>query len=122
MQKSFLIQCDHRFANNELEQDRFIQMEELPLSEGFHWESLPDGPSLAPSTGLPPPLQETELATKPQSRPLMPEASKELPEHEDNRGQTLAMKSAKSRKNTVVTVSEQQCSIDRYILLIPALC
>lgn len=130
MQNSFFIQCDNSFADNEPEQDSFTQMEELPLSEGFHWESLPDSPSFGPLTGLPPPVQDTprsESSTEPQSSPLMPEAPGELPEQEDNRRQTVAVKvepkpaeengavadqsTAKTRKNTVMTVSKLQCSI-----------
>lgn len=125
MQKSFFIQCDNSFASNEPEQDSFAQVEELHLSEGFHWESIPDSPSLAPMTGLPPPVQDTppsESPTEPQSGPLMPEASEEPPEQEENRRQTVAVKvepnpaeakgavadrsTAKTRKNTVRTVSK----------------
>lgn len=126
VQKSFFILCDNRFANNELEQDNWTQMEELPLSEGFHWESIPDSPSFAPFTGLPPPVQNTprsQLPTEPQFSPLMPEASKELPKQDDNGRQTVTVKvesnseekngsvtdqsTAKNRTNTVMTVSKR---------------
>lgn len=131
MQKSFLIQCDSRFAANEPEQDSFTHLEEPPLSEGFHWESLPDSPSFAPLMGLPPPVEDTPPSrspTEPQSSPLMPEPLEELPGQEDNARQTVAVKvettpaeengavadqsTAKTSKNTVRTVSELQRGID----------
>lgn len=107
-------------------------MEELPLSEGFHWESVQtDSPWFAPLTGLPPPVEDTprgESPTEQQSIPLMPEPAEELPGQEDNAGQTVAVKvetnpaeddgavadqsTAETRKNTVITVSERQCGID----------
>lgn len=36
------------------DQDRSAQAEDLPLSEGFHWESLPHSPPDAHWNGLPP--------------------------------------------------------------------
>lgn len=95
MQKSFFIQPDYRFANKEPERESFTQMEELPLSEGFHWESFPDSPSFAPSSELPPPIPDPPQSvspTEPQSSPLTPEASGELPEQEENGGQSVAVK------------------------------
>lgn len=106
-------------------------MEEVPLSAGFHWESIPDSPSFAALTALPPPVQHTpqsDSLTEPQSSPLMPEASEELPARGDNGRQAAAVKvephpaeengavadqsSAKTRKNTTMTVSKLQCGID----------
>lgn len=131
MQKSLFIQCDNRFANDGPEQDG----EDLPLSEGFHWESLPDSPSLAP----PPPVQNTrpsESPTEPQSSLPRPDASEELPEEEENRRLTVAVKvepnpavengaaadqsTAQTRKATAVTVS--QCARDGLPYLIHLLC
>lgn len=139
MQKSLLIQCDDRFANDGPEQDGFTQMEDLPLSEGFHWESLPDSPSLAPLTGSPPPVQNTrpsESPTEPQSSLPRPDASEELPEEEENRRGTVAVKvepnpavengaaadpsTAQTRKTTAVTVSP--CARDGLSYLIHLLC
>lgn len=131
MRKSLRIRCDYRCEYGKPEQESCTQMEELPLSEGFHWESIPDSPSSAPSTGLPPPVRDTprsESLTQPQSSPLTPEASRELPEQEENRRQTVAVKvepnpaeehgavadrsTAETRENTVVAVSKPQSSID----------
>lgn len=135
MQKSLFIQCDNRFANDGPEQDG----EDLPLSEGFHWKSLPDSPSLAPLTGSPPPVQNTrpsESPTEPQSSLPRPDASEELPEEEENRRLTVAVKvepnpavengaaadqsTAQTRKATAVTVS--QCARDGLPYLIHLLC
>ncbi|XP_034554979.1 zinc finger protein 106 [Notolabrus celidotus] len=45
------------------ERTRSTQAEEsdMPLSEGFHWESLPHSPSAEPWTALPPFLQDTTV-------------------------------------------------------------
>lgn len=139
MQKSLFVQCDNRFVNDGPEQDSFTQMEDLPLSEGFHWESLLDSSSLAPLTGSPPPVHNTrpsESPTEPQSSLPRPDASEELPEEEENRRRTVAVKvepnpavengatadqsTAQTRKTTAVTVS--QCARDGLSYLIHLLC
>ncbi|XP_051263866.1 zinc finger protein 106 [Dicentrarchus labrax] len=48
-----------RFGIEFVNQESSTQAEDLPLSEGFHWESLPDSPAGGNWTGLPPPPQHT---------------------------------------------------------------
>ncbi|XP_070705518.1 zinc finger protein 106-like [Pempheris klunzingeri] len=54
---------------------------DLPLSEGFHWESFPDSPSGAHWAELPPPPQDTidtDSPTETQSASQMPEPPEQL--------------------------------------------
>lgn len=98
----------------------------MPLSEGFHWESVPDSPSGAHWTGLPPPTQDTtdnDSHTETQSDPQM-QGPLEQPgaAQEGQKVEVVSVKvesnfedenlrdnsSAKKRKHKVVTVSSIQ--------------
>lgn len=111
-----------------MEPERDHQPREPLLSEGFHWESLPDGPSLAPVVGSAPPGQDPPLRkppTEPQSSWLKTDALEEpCPGQEDNTRRTVAVevepkpgeengavagqRAAKRRKTTVVSVNKIQ--------------
>ncbi|XP_056872114.1 zinc finger protein 106 isoform X1 [Takifugu flavidus] len=108
---------------NEPEPDDPPQPREPLLSEGFHWESLPDGPSFAPLVGSAPPGQDaprSKSPTEPQSSWLKTDALEEpSPGQEDNTRQSVAVEvepkpveengavagqsAAKKRKTTVVS-------------------
>lgn len=101
---------------------------ELLLSEGFHWESLPDGPLFAPGVGSAPPVQDTPRSQPPPEPPsswLKTDALEEpCPGQEDNTRRTVAVEvepkpveengavagqsATKRRKATVVSVSKIQ--------------
>ncbi|TWW68702.1 Zinc finger protein 106 [Takifugu flavidus] len=113
---------------NEPEPDDPPQPREPLLSEGFHWESLPDGPSFAPLVGSAPPGQDaprSKSPTEPQSSWLKTDALEEpSPGQEDNTRQSVAVEvepkpveengavagqsAAKKRKTTVVSASRDQ--------------
>lgn len=117
------------FANPD--QGTSTQAEDLPLSEGFHWESLPHSTSGEHWTGLPPQPQETtrnESHTETRSDSQMQEPSekpgaaqeacsrqtvravsvKVEANLEDENGDLRDHSSARKRKHNVVTVSKIQ--------------
>ncbi|KAM6915438.1 zinc finger protein 106 [Xenentodon cancila] len=107
-------------ANHETDHERSTRDDDLPLSEGFHWESLPGGVSGTDLT-LPPPSHESHPDTQPVSRleePLeQPRAAqsprssqtvtgatvKEELNVEDESGALRNSVCANKRKNTTVT-------------------
>lgn len=106
-------------------------MEDFPLSEGFHWESLPGSASGAHLTQLPPPAAQDTTAHEPHtaapSDSHIQEAVEQLgaaqegrnsqtfkvvsvkmETHLDEDGDLGDHSSAKKRKSKVVTVSSVQ--------------
>lgn len=106
-------------------------MEDFPLSEGFHWESLPGTTSDAHLTRLPPPAAQDTTAHEPHtaapSDSHMQETVEELGAAQEGRnGQTFKVvsvkvethldkngdlgdhSSAKKRRSKVVTVGSVQ--------------
>lgn len=113
------------------DKDHSTQAEDLPLSEGFHWESLPHSPPDAHWNGSPPQPQDTtcnESHTETQSESQMqeslepPGAAQEAcsgqmvkavsvkvePNLEDGNGDVRDHSSARKKKRKVDTVSKIQ--------------
>uniref|UniRef100_UPI0037E8FD25 zinc finger protein 106 isoform X2 n=1 Tax=Semicossyphus pulcher TaxID=241346 RepID=UPI0037E8FD25 len=70
----------HLTNRAEKEQSTRAEEKDMPLSEGFHWESFPDSPSAAHWAGLPAPLRDTTVNdshTETQSDSQVQEPSKQ---------------------------------------------
>lgn len=61
------------------DQDTLVQVEDMPLSEGFHWESVPHSPSDTHCTKLPPQPPDTTW-TQPQADTQTDSQTQGLPE------------------------------------------